>query len=68
MRSENWIYTNNSYLTLQLQTARAMAKDEHVAVTGDSKPAVPRTRRLTPELQKLVDREEEILDQLYEGK
>ncbi|EZF34059.1 hypothetical protein H109_02165 [Trichophyton interdigitale MR816] len=44
-----------------------MVKDEHVAVAGDSKPAVPRTRKLTPELQKLVDREEEILDQLYEG-
>ncbi|KAM5451791.1 hypothetical protein MaudCBS49596_003619 [Microsporum audouinii] len=44
-----------------------MVKDEQAAVAGDTKPAVPRTRKLTPELQKLVDREEDMLDQLYEG-
>ncbi|KAF3480804.1 uncharacterized protein GIQ15_06151 [Arthroderma uncinatum] len=41
-----------------------MAKDEQAAAKST---VVPPTHKLTPELQKLVDREEELLDQLYEG-
>ncbi|KAK2825729.1 hypothetical protein FQN49_007425, partial [Arthroderma sp. PD_2] len=44
-----------------------MARDDQTNTAGDAKPVVPPTRKLTPELQKLVDREEEMLDQIYEG-